>query len=67
MEGGWITAPLWQGKGFREAKDAVLADFERGYLEQLLKDHGGNVSEAARAAGIHRNILHRLLARHRRR
>lgn len=67
MEGGSITAPLWQGKGFREAKDAVLADFERGYLEQLLKDHGGNVSEAARAAGIHRNILHRLLARHRRR
>ena len=66
-EGGSITAPLWQGKGFREAKDAVLEDFQRGYLEQLLKDHGGNVSEAARAAGIHRNILHRLLARHRRR
>ncbi len=28
MEGGSITAPLWQGKGFREAKDAVLADFD---------------------------------------
>lgn len=62
---GELTAPLWQGKRFKEGRDAVLEDFERGYLQQLLREHDGNVSQAARAAGVHRNILHRLLARHR--
>jgi transcriptional regulator with PAS, ATPase and Fis domain len=36
---------------------------ERRYLEQLLALHGNNVSAAARAAGIDRVHLHRLLAR----
>jgi DNA-binding NtrC family response regulator len=36
---------------------------ERRYLEQLLIIHGNNVSAAARAAGIDRVHLHRLLAR----
>jgi two-component system response regulator GlrR len=36
---------------------------ERRYLEQLLMIHGNNVSAAARAAGIDRVHLHRLLAR----
>ena len=36
---------------------------ERRYLEQLLLIHGNNVSAAARAAGIDRVHLHRLLAR----
>jgi transcriptional regulator with PAS, ATPase and Fis domain len=36
---------------------------ERTYLERLLEVHKGNVSAAARAAGIDRVHLHRLLAR----
>jgi transcriptional regulator with PAS, ATPase and Fis domain len=36
---------------------------ERRYLEQLLAAHGNNVSAAARAAGIDRVHLHRLLSR----
>ncbi len=61
---GEFTRPLWEGLGFKDAKDAVLADFELGYVSALLETHGGNVSKAARAAGIHRNILHRLMAKY---
>ena len=59
------TRPLWEGKSFKDGRDAVLADFERGYVAALLEAHQGNVSAAARSAGIHRNLLHRLIARYR--
>jgi len=36
----------------------------RDYLLGLMRRHGGNVSEAARAAEIERESLHRLLRRH---
>lgn len=61
---GSVTEPLWTGKSYKDAKEAVMADFERGYLTNLLQAHGGNVSGAARAAGIHRNILHRMMTRY---
>lgn len=61
---GTQTRPLWEGKTYKEAKDAVMADFEQGYVQDLLAAHRGNVSAAARAAGIHRNILHRMMARY---
>ena len=37
---------------------------ERNYIEQLLAKHAGNVSAAAREAGIDRKHLHRLISRH---
>ena len=37
---------------------------ERAYLERLLREHENNVSAAARAAGIDRPYLYRLLWRH---
>ncbi|MCA9554770.1 MAG: sigma-54-dependent Fis family transcriptional regulator [Myxococcales bacterium] len=61
---GVVTRPLWHGRSYKDAKDAVMADFEQGYIKALLAAHGGNVSAAARAAGIHRNILHRMMARY---
>jgi transcriptional regulator of acetoin/glycerol metabolism len=61
---GALTKPLWEKKTYKDAKAAVMADFEQGYIQALLEEHRGNVSAAARAAGIHRNILHRMMARY---
>jgi len=46
------------------ARQQALAAFERGYVDDLLRRHGGNVSQAARAAGIARVYLYRLMRRH---
>lgn len=49
---------------FRQAKQQAVQQFEGGYLKQLLSETGGNVSQAARQAGIKRPALHRLLQKH---
>jgi transcriptional regulator with GAF, ATPase, and Fis domain len=49
---------------FKEAKDLVIADFERAYLAELLRWAGGNVSKAARKAQLDRMHLHRLFQRY---
>jgi transcriptional regulator with PAS, ATPase and Fis domain len=48
-----------------EARQWADRTFERRYLLELLDRHGHNVSEAARAAGVGRSYLHRIIARHR--
>ncbi|MDQ3369194.1 MAG: sigma 54-interacting transcriptional regulator [Myxococcota bacterium] len=48
---------------FHEAKDALVARFEREYLTDLVLRAGGNVSEAARIAGLERKFLYKLLER----
>jgi two-component system, NtrC family, response regulator GlrR len=48
----------------RHARDQWIARFEKRYLETLLERHVGNVSEAARAAGVNRGHLYRLLSRY---
>jgi DNA-binding NtrC family response regulator len=49
---------------FKIAKDSVIEDFERSYLSSLLDDCGGNMSKAARSAGMDRMYLHRLVQKH---
>jgi transcriptional regulator with GAF, ATPase, and Fis domain len=49
---------------FKEAKDQIIADFERVYLTELLRWAGGNVSKAARKAQLDRMHLHRLFQRY---
>ena len=63
-DGASITEALWRGRPYKAARDLVMADFEKGYITALLREHDGNVSGAARAAGIHRNILHRMMVRY---
>jgi DNA-binding NtrC family response regulator len=48
---------------FVEAREELLGRFERDYLEQMLAQHDGNISRAARAAGIDRMHFKRMLAR----
>jgi two-component system, NtrC family, response regulator GlrR len=45
---------------FKEAKERLVDSFTRGYVEALLKHHHGNVSRAARSAGLARPYLHKL-------
>ncbi len=49
----------------KEAKARWMSELEAAYLTDLLKRHSGNVSQAARAAGIDRKTFHRLLNKYR--
>lgn len=49
---------------FRLAKRAYLESFEKNYLQDLLRDCSGNVSEAARRAGIARRNFQVLLRKY---
>lgn len=44
-------------------RDATLEAMERSHVQSILKDCGGNKSQAAKALGIHRRKLYRLLER----
>jgi DNA-binding NtrC family response regulator len=46
------------------SRDAAIDAAEYDYLVQLLRTHSGNVSEAARQAGVSRQGLHKLLKKH---
>ena len=48
---------------FHEAKDELVARFEREYLQDLVTRAGGNLSQAARIAGLERKFLYKLLER----
>jgi DNA-binding NtrC family response regulator len=49
---------------YAEARRQSLEDFERRYVEALVAFHKGKVSQAARAAGMARVYLYRLMQRH---
>jgi len=49
---------------FHDAKTDAITVFEKEYLSDLLKRHNGNISQAARKAGIDRKTIHRMLAKY---
>ncbi len=49
---------------FKEAKAKMIAQFERGYVEDLLRKHRGNISAAARAAQKNRRAFWELVRKH---
>ncbi len=51
-------------KPYAEQKQVWSTLFERAYLEEVLRVHDGNVSAAARTAGVDRAYFYRLLWRH---
>jgi len=56
---GAASLPL----SFAEARRRALEAFDRDFLSAALKRHGGNIAQTARALGLHRQSLQRLLAR----
>jgi DNA-binding NtrC family response regulator len=51
-------------EAFHTAKDNLIAHFEKEYLSRLTTRAGGNMSKAARLAGIDRTTLYRLMEKH---
>lgn len=49
---------------FRAAKDTAIRSFERLYVEGLLAETAGNISDAARRAGLDRSNFRRILSKH---
>ena len=49
---------------YKQQKANVVAGFEERYVRALLREFKGNVSAAARKAGIDRMSLHKILARY---
>lgn len=60
--------PLGDGNLLQEsyhvARERVIAEFERQYLTDLVRSAEGNMSRAARLAGVDRTTLYRLMERH---
>ena len=48
----------------KEAKERWISQLESAYVAELLQRERGNVSQAARKAGVDRKTLHRLLNKH---
>lgn len=57
-----LTLPLQLS--LRDARDSLMAQFERAYVAARLEQQNGNVSATARAMGVSRRYLHRLIARY---
>jgi DNA-binding NtrC family response regulator len=62
--GATVEARIDLERPFIEAREELLGRFERAYLEAMLARHGGNISRAARAAGLDRMHFKRLLLKH---
>jgi len=49
---------------FQALKSKVITRFERAYIHDLLREHGGNISRAATAAGKNRRAFWELMRKH---
>jgi len=61
---GESTAPALSADDFHSAKAEVIEQFERTYLEQLMRQHEGNLTAASRASGLVRHYLRAMLKKH---
>ncbi len=55
--GGFLALP------YKEARRQALEAFELAYAQHVVDLAGGNITKAAEHAQVHRNVLHRILAR----
>ncbi len=59
-----FTGPLTMDAPYHVVRDQVIAEFERRYLTALVNRAAGNMSKAARMAGVDRTTLYRLMEKH---
>jgi transcriptional regulator with GAF, ATPase, and Fis domain len=62
-EGNHFYIPIDVTMPFKRAKQWMVEEFERRYLSLLLESCAGNVSQAARQAGLDRMTVHKMLNR----
>jgi len=55
---------LLRNESLRRAKSFVVGEFERSYVANLLTEHQGNITQAAKAAGKDRRTLQRLVRKY---
>jgi len=61
--GAGPATPAAPASGYREVVEHAVAEAAHRYLFGLMTEFQGNVTQAARKAGVERETLHRLLAR----
>jgi DNA-binding NtrC family response regulator len=64
-DAGTFTMPAeLEDESYHNARERVLAEFELRYLTALVNRANGNMSKAARIAGVDRTTLYRLMEKH---
>ena len=58
------VVPLDLHKTLAEARNEVIENFERQYLQELLAEKGGKISETAEAAGVGVRQIHKLMVKY---
>ena len=61
----FLSALLDERLAFTDARQRVVAEFERRYVQDLLRKHNGNVTHAARASGVAHRYFQLVRARSR--
>lgn len=61
--GGAAPSPDPGLESYKQAKLRLVDDFTRSYMQRLLDETGGNVSQAARLSGLERVSLQKILRR----
>ena len=64
MQPSALTGKISDAGRTAASRYEALDDAEHGYLTSLLQQHQGNVSQAARQAGMSRQGMHKLLKKH---
>jgi DNA-binding NtrC family response regulator len=61
---GPVFDPSVMNLDYHTAREQVLSEFETAYLKHIVQNARGNISDAARMAGVDRTTLYRLMEKH---
>jgi two-component system, NtrC family, response regulator AtoC len=64
LPGAEVTTRMPTMHSFKAAKREIVTEFEERSLRQLMERTGWNISQAARASGVHRKTIERKLKRY---